>query len=177
MCDYRLVGNHQKKNVFELHTNHSSNTLSRNDFQWLVKGESMFVTSEFEQLRNSLSHTSFAGFRMDSLFNPFVSFVVSHTGTLKTEGLIPFQTALIGASKSWLMSKNQFVVPNTGSYFFTLNTCAAAHSVNYVFITTNVGGFVFSRKEHDVHDGVETISRSKIAHLSAGDTVGAYLRL
>ena len=178
MCDYRLIGANHTVSVLRLHTNHTKDTLSRDDFQWLEKGETAYVTSDYPLSSETLAESSFAGFRVDSMFDPFIAFAVGRTKTFSDGyGLIPFQKVLIDSSNSWDRYANEFIVPLSGIYLFTVNTCAVARGQHHVTLTINrrqvlvhstyVGGLI--------HDGVETVSRTTMVNLFFRDTVSISL--
>ena len=175
LCDYRLVGTHQTKNVLRMHTTyniHSNNiiTQSRDDLQWLNKGEAIYVTSDYALLAN----TSLASFRLDSLLDPFIAFAVGRYDNWNTAGLISFQTVIIDTYRSWNKLNNEFITPRSGTYFFTLNTGSQVSYAHTVYIVIKKREFCMSRMVHGF-SGVETISRSAMANLFVGDTVGVNL--
>ena len=175
MCDYRLVGTHQSRNVIRMHTRFNQGTFSRDDVQLLTKGEAIYVTSDYSLATSRLAHSSFAGFRMDSLFKPFIVFVVGSSEVYSRAGPIQFRTVLIDPSRSWNTSRNEFIAPYSGIYFFTINTGAAAGSSHVVHFTINQRSFVKSLMIGDQHKEAETVSRSTMAQLASGDAVGVVL--
>ena len=93
-------------------------------------------------------------------------------GTWNEQGTIPFPYVLTDTTEAWNKHTNEFIVPWSGTYFFTINTAARSSQIS-VHIQINQRNYVSSTIIIccSGQNGSETINRSTMTLLHVGDAV------
>ena len=80
-----------------------------------------------------------AGFRIDTMMTPLVCFYVGRSTSVNIRGQITgFDQVLVNEGLGWNSTRNAFVTPQSGIYFFTFS--GGITSKNYAVINLQVNG-------------------------------------
>ena len=172
-ADVRLLGAYRPFDIVRYHTNFTGTpiTTSRDEIILLREAKELWLSSKYAIYSDQFVQTSFSGFPLTLLFDPFVAFSVARSTSLAAQSdvRISYDIVNINTDIAWNTVKNEYIAPYSGTYIINLSTGAHPKRhlvvqiwVNNVHLASNV---IFT----SCHHGIDVISRTIITTLRAGD--------
>ena len=178
--DYSLKTNESTPSPQLLLTHTSFNgelVTSRDDIQYLEKGDRAYISSTFPLYSSLMFQTSWCGFSVDHVMvQPTVAFRAARTSSYSAvTGDLPLDKLLFDVSGGWNICNNQFVIPKAGIYFLSVSSASLPNTVHEVWLRVNCQDTLRTAIRSGSYNGIDSSSQSLLLRLNKGDFVSIHL--
>ena len=184
ICSRNYYDEHLNPSIFINNIEHSfldaeisqGETVGRNFVMYHEKNWPSYYNHDFKGISDAQGlQTAWTMFRLDDLIQPLIGFSATSISSMSTAGVMQFDGILINHGNAWDMNTNEFTVPISGAYFFSLCTSTNSYSVQRVQIQVNNQSLV----EITVSDTIiyfDIFCNTFLKQLSQNDKVRVYLK-
>ena len=133
-CDAYLSSPIKTLSLVKSYPLSDKDTMSRDAIIRMQSGVDMTMKSRFQ-----FQTAYWAGFRIDTMMNPFVCFYVGRsTSYNKTGQITDFDQVLVNEGFGWNSTRSAFIAPRSGIYFFSFSV--GLSSWQYAVVKLQVNG-------------------------------------
>ena len=101
-----------------------------------------------------------------------ISWSVARTSNLTTfTHPVPFPTVLVNQGSAWNSTTNQITIPRTGYYYLHISQGVDQGQTTVYMNTLGLSGNIALYRSRGSHNGLDTLSRSAIMHITSGTTI------
>lgn len=136
----------------------------------------MQSTQPFGLYSDGEMQTSWGGFSLSESMRSVVAFSATRTSSWSDFGRISFPSVILNYGGGFSSVTNSFRAPVTGIYYFSFSAGAAPFAGLRAVITTTSGGQCEIWREGTSHNGYDTLSRTTMLRLNAGEEAWVELR-
>ena len=155
--------------------NPQGETVGRNSIMYHEKNWPSYYIHEYKGISDAQGlQTAWTMFRLDDFIQPLIGFSVTKNLSMSAAGVIQFDAILINHGNAWDMNKNEFTVPISGAYFFSLCTITNLDKAQRAQIQVN-NQSVVEITVSDTFQFIDTFCNTFLKQLSQNDKVRVYL--
>lgn len=177
MSNYSLHGAVSVPNVLLTHTSFDGELVtSREDLQYLVEGQRLYTSSQYDVYSDDMLQTTLSGFKVSDVMNSQgIYFRVSSTNSqINASEAMPLEKLVINYGGGWDHRQHYFTAPRSGIYYFGFSSASLPNTVHDVWLLVN--GEIEARSfiAGNLFPGTDTSSQSILLWLEVGDIVQLY---
>ena len=171
--NYALQNASSSPNVLLTHTAFDGELVtSRNDIQYLNKGQVIYMSSDYPLYSDSMLQTSWSGFSLSDVMNTVVLFRAARASPYyDINSTVPLDNFLITISLTWDECNNKLVIPRSGIYFLTWSSASLPNEMHIIHLVINGIWHARTMIYGGLYAGYDVSSQSVILRLNEGDTV------
>ena len=140
----RLNGATNLAGIFKNNTAYTNDQVTFDNLQWVSGLSSLSLSTDYSLYSGQYQQTAWLGFRLDTIMNPLVAFLVArdtppNSQPLPTGTLLNYNRIIVNEGNAWKSLNNSFIAPITGVYIFSYtapsnasNECKISLYVNSV---------------------------------------------
>ena len=176
----RLNGVSNPAGIFKNNTAFANDQATGDTLQWVSGPSSLSLSTDYSLYSGQYKQVAWLGFRIDTIMNPLVAFLVArdtppHSQPLPPGTQLAYNRIIVNEGNAWQASNNSFVVPFPGVYVFAFTTPSNSTKESKIWMYVNSVERYVSCLCEAKHNDVEYTRVMTVVSLNASDIVSFHV--